>query len=177
MIVMFAVSQERTHAAVFSRQTHRPVEPICGGGLRYALPVAIAVIALWIAWRLFRRRRRAPVPLSPDLTVLVANLGNDGPPQGLPALELYNLPVRLAAVVLAPVGRGRDLPPNEQLPTLIEAIVPGLDKVAALHRPLVRRWPNQVSARVSPICFSATRSCPATAARARRGRRWPACSR
>ena len=29
----------------------------------------------------------------------------------------------------------------------MDAIVPGLDKVAALHRPLVRRWPHQVSAR------------------------------
>ena len=62
-------------------------------------------------------------------------------------MELYNLPVRLAAVVLAPVGRVSDLPPDGQIPLLIEAIIPGLDKMAALHRPLICRWPNQVSAR------------------------------
>jgi hypothetical protein len=37
--------------------------------------------------------------------------------------------------------------PDEQLASLLDAIVPGLDKVAALHRPAIRRWPNQVSAR------------------------------
>ena len=54
-----------------------------------------------------------------------------------PMLELYNVPVRLAAIVLAPAGRVRDLPPNDQLGPLLDAIVPGLDKVVALHRPLV----------------------------------------
>jgi len=120
---------------------------LAGNGLHYVLLAVIAIVVLWIAWRLLRRRRRVLVPLSPDLKVLVANLGNDGPPQGPPVLELYNLPVRLAAIVLAPVGRVRDLPPDDQLPTLIEAIIPGLDQVTALHRPLIRRWPNQVSAR------------------------------
>jgi hypothetical protein len=118
-----------------------------GSAFRFALPAAILVILLWIAWHLLRRRRRVSIPISPDLKVLVANLGNDGPPQGVPVLELYNLPVRLAAIVLAPVGRERKLPPDEQLPTLIEAIIPGLDRVTAMHRPLIRRWPNQVSAR------------------------------
>jgi hypothetical protein len=118
-----------------------------GDALRYALPAAIAVIMLGIAWRLLRRRGRVAAPLAPDLKVLLANLGQEGPPQRPPVLELYNLPVRLAAIVLAPVGRVRDLPPVEQLPALIEAIIPGLDRVAALHQPLMRRWPSQVSAR------------------------------
>ena len=65
---------------------------------------------------------------------------------GLEDLEFYNLPVRLAAIVLAPVGRTSDLPPDDSLLPLIEAIVPGLDRIATLHRPLIRRWPSQVSA-------------------------------
>jgi hypothetical protein len=107
----------------------------------------IVVLLFWLVWRLVRRRRRVAAPLAPDLKIVVADLGNDGPPPGPPVLEFYNLPMRVAAIVLAPVGRVRELPPDQQIPTLIEAIVPGLDKMAALHRPLIRRWPNQVSAR------------------------------
>jgi len=123
------------------------LQPLMGDLWRYVLPAAIAVIVLWIVWRLFRRRgRRAAIPLAPDLKVDVSTLGNLGPPEGLPALEFYNLSMRLAAVVLAPVGRVRELPTDAVLLSVLDSIVPGLDKVAALHRPLIRRWPNQVSA-------------------------------
>jgi hypothetical protein len=145
-----------------------------GDVLRYALPAAAAVIALWIVWRLMRRRKRPAPPLAANLMVEVAALSDRGPPEGPPVLEFYNLPVRLAAVVLAPVGPGRELPKkmgtgseparanpaepasgevpvpiffDDQLGPLLDAILPGLDKVAALHRPVIRRWPNQVSAR------------------------------
>ena len=118
---------------------------VAGKSLWYALAAAIAVIVLAILWGLFRRRRRVSLPPSEDLRIEVAGLGEAGPPPGPPFLEFYNLPMRLAAIVLAPVGRTSELPPHEELPPLIEAIVPGLDRVAALHRPLVRRWPNQVS--------------------------------
>jgi hypothetical protein len=135
-------------------------KPVAGNSLNNILLAAVAVIVLWIAWRLVRRRRRAPPPLGPDLKVLLSELGDDGPPPGPPVLELYNLPMRLAAIVLAPVGRVSDLPPDEELPTLVEAIVPGLDQVMALHRPLVRRWPNQVSARGFAHLFFANAKLP-----------------
>ncbi len=145
-----------------------------GDWLRCVPAAAVGVIVLWIAWQLVRRRKRPAPRLAPDLTVEVAALPERGPPPGPPVLEFYNLPVRLAAVVLAPVGPGRELPgkmgtgseppgakparsatgsvpvpifPDEQLALLLDAIVPGLDKVAALHRPAIRRWPNQVDAR------------------------------
>jgi hypothetical protein len=120
---------------------------LAGDVLSYAVPAAVAVVVLWIVWRLLRRRRRGAPPLAPDLRVDVTALGEHGPPEGSPSLEFYNLPMRLAAIVLAPVGRTRQLPPDGQLAALIDSIVPGLDKVAALHRPVIRRWPNQVSAR------------------------------
>jgi hypothetical protein len=122
------------------------LERTAGTSLRYALIAAVVVIVVWIAWRMLRRRRGLAVPITPDLKILVASLGNEGPPPGPPVLEHYNLPVRLAAIVVAPVGRMGKLPPDEKLGPLIEAIVPGLDKVAAIHRPLIRRWPSQVSA-------------------------------
>jgi hypothetical protein len=119
---------------------------VAGSPLQFVLFAAALLIVLVIVRQVLRRRRRAPIPPAADLTVPVASLGNDGPPQGPPFLECYNLPVRLAAIVLAPVGRTGALPPDDQLLPLIEAIVPGLDKIAAIHRPLIRRWPSQVSA-------------------------------
>ena len=113
--------------------------------------------------------------LPANLKVDVESLGDQGPPHGPPVLEFYNLPVRLAAVVLAPAGLGRELPPEERMAALLEAVIPGLDQVAELHRPLVRRWPNQVSASgFAHSVFQQARNCPARAARARRGPPWPA---
>jgi len=123
------------------------VNSLGGDAAVFVALAAAAVVALWIVWRLFRRRRKVEVPLRADLKVEVAALEDRGPPEGPPVLEFYNLPVRLAAVVLAPVGVSRELPPDDQLAPALDAIIPGMDKVAALHRPLVRRWPNQVSAR------------------------------
>jgi hypothetical protein len=107
--------------------------------------VAMAV-ALFIAWRLFSGRRPA-APAAPNLTIDVMAQGTQGPPVGGPTLEFYNIPVRLAVVVLAPAGRVRDLPPEGQWHDLFDAIVPGLADVVASHRPLVRRWPSQPSSR------------------------------
>ncbi|MEN6449542.1 MAG: hypothetical protein ABFC96_03540 [Thermoguttaceae bacterium] len=118
-----------------------------GDWLRYLWPAAVGAILLWVVWRLVRRRKRPQPLLLPELKIEVAALPDVAPPPGLPALELYNLPVRLAAIVVAPVGVDRELPPVDELGPLLDAVLPGLDKVAALHRPLVRCWPHQVSAR------------------------------
>src|SRR5690242_308820 len=64
-----------------------------------------AIIVLYAAIRIWRRRRRKVVPPPIPLTIDAAALGNEGPPVGGPRLELYHLPVRLAAVVIAPTGR------------------------------------------------------------------------
>ena len=101
-------------------------------------------------------------PLSPDLKIDVVTLGEQGPPHGPPVLEFYNLPVRLAAVVFVPAGLGRELPPAEQLPPLLDAIIPGLDKVAALHGSVVRRWPKQVSATGFAHLFFSNAKLPGT---------------
>lgn len=124
---------------------------------------AVLVVLLLVLWRFLRRRRKVEAPLRADLNVEVAALADVGPPQGPPTLELYNLPVRLAAVVLAPVGVSRELPSEEQLPAMLDAVAPGLDKVAALHRPLIRRWPNQVSARGFAHLFFNHARLPGTA--------------
>ena len=118
-----------------------------GDVLNYVLPAAVAVILLWIAWRILRRRKPPTGRLGADLRIEIESLGADGPPEGPPVLEFYNLSMRLAAVVMAPAGLGRELPSDEELGLFLESVIPGLDKVAESHRPVVRRWPNQLSPR------------------------------
>ena len=59
-------------------------------------------------------------------------------------LKVHNLPVRLGVVVLAPLGR-LDLPDDEEIPNILDGLVPGLGKFVADDTPIVRTWPNQVS--------------------------------
>jgi hypothetical protein len=113
--------------------------------LVYALVALVALVVLYLLWRLLRRRRGKLPLIEPDLTIDVGSLGTAGPPPGAPVLEHYNLPMRLAAVVVAPAGRARPLPPPNQLGAVYEAIVPGLAQVVATHDPLLRRWPEQLS--------------------------------
>ncbi len=115
--------------------------------LRYgALAVAVLVVA-WVVWRVLRRRAEA-TPAEPDLTIDLDSLGDQGPPPGVPSLELYHIPVRLAGVVIAPAGRAGTLPQSPQeIDHALECLVPGLSRVAAKHRPRLIRWPAQISSR------------------------------
>jgi len=107
----------------------------------------VAFLATVVVIRLVHARRRAATQPQADLAVDVTVLPDLPPPSGPPALEFYNLPVRLVAVVLAPVGRASEPPAPEELPEVIDSIIPGLDAVAAAHEPLIRAWPRQVSSR------------------------------
>jgi hypothetical protein len=115
--------------------------------IQWVIIAAVVLVILYIAYRVLKGRKK-PVAAkgAPGLKIDVMALGNAGPPAEGPTLELLNVPVRLAAVVLAPAGRVRDLPPPSELHDLYEAIVPGLTRVVGSHQPLVRRWPGQVSA-------------------------------
>ncbi len=104
------------------------------------------VVVFVVLWKLLVRGRQVSAAETVDLTIDVAALGEDGPAVEEPILEHYNVPVRLAAVVLAPTGRVSELPPIDQLPALVDYVVPGLGRVIATHRPLIRRWPPQLSA-------------------------------
>jgi len=113
----------------------------------WGIIAVVALVVLYVVYRMLKGRKK-PVAAkgAPGLKIDVMALGNAGPPAEGPTLELLNVPVRLAAVVLAPAGRVRDLPPPSELHDLYEAIVPGLTRVVGSHQPLVRRWPAQVSA-------------------------------
>ncbi len=114
--------------------------------LAWVIVALVVIIVLYLALKVLTGKRKRP-PQVPDLAIDVMALGSQGPPAGAPVLEFYNTPVRLAAVVLAPAGRVRELPSDADLADTYDAILPGLAKVVETHRPLVRRWPPQMSAK------------------------------
>ena len=111
----------------------------------YAVVAVVLLVILYIVWEVLKGRRRKFPEQVPELAIDVMSLGTGGPPPGAPVLEHYNVPVRLAAVVLAPAGRVRQLPPFDQLGDVFDAIVPGLAQVVSTHKTLIRRWPPQLS--------------------------------
>ncbi|MDP6467123.1 MAG: hypothetical protein QF918_05270 [Pirellulaceae bacterium] len=116
---------------------------ILGVGVLFLLfMLALIVMVLWLA---FRRKPVPPPAKSLDRSIDVATLDASGAPAGLPQLEYYGCPVRLAVLILAPVGRDGSIPEKEQLPELFEQFVPHFLQVVAAHRPLLHFWPAQVS--------------------------------
>ncbi len=59
-------------------------------------------------------------------------------------LKVHNLPARLGAIALAPLGR-IELPSDEEMPGVLDALVPGLGAFLERDKPVIRHWPNQVS--------------------------------
>ncbi len=114
--------------------------------LNWLVLATIGVVVLLVVWKLLLRpKRRLPLQ-TPDLAIDVMALPTESPAADAPKLTYYGVSVRLAALVLAPAGRARELPPLNQLGEVIDAIFPGLARVVETHRTLVRRWPTQLSA-------------------------------
>lgn len=131
----------------------------------------LVVLLFYVVKKVLALRARKPEPPPPLPSIDVLNLSEAGPPSGPPVLELYHLPVRLAAVLLAPVGRARELPPPQQIPEVLDAVIPGLGKVFVKHRPIVRIWPAQLSPRGFSHAFFAHALLPGDA-----GKGTPWCS-
>lgn len=100
---------------------------------------------LWLLSRLLRKRPAAPPDRRDELAIDVAALPVAPPPQEGPQLEFYGTPVRLAVLVLAPVGRGGEIPAPADLPLTLESLLPGLQEIVFRHQPQVVLWPNQLS--------------------------------
>lgn len=109
--------------------------------------VAIVLLAvlLAVAMRLLRKPGQKKSDAHADLSIDVKSLGFKDPPPTNPRLEFYGTPVRLVVFVLAPAGRGVEVPPNEQLRETVEYLIPGLSQIIDLHHPVFRRWPLQLS--------------------------------
>lgn len=112
------------------------------------LPLICFVIgALVVAALLFAtfRTRADPVVTTVQHDELnVSHLGTGGPPAAGPRLEMYGIPVRLAALVLAPVGRSSKID-SDQLPQTVDQLVFGLHKVMGYHQPVFQLWAEQIS--------------------------------
>ena len=59
-------------------------------------------------------------------------------------LKVHNLPARLGAIALAPLGR-IELPEDAEIPGVLDELVPGLGAFFVRDQPVIRHWPNQVS--------------------------------
>lgn len=114
--------------------------------LAAAAGIVLLLVLVRAIQRALRRRRRFRDRIEPTLAIDVSQLSQQGPPATGPLLTFYHLPVRLAAIILAPAGRAGTLPAAEGMPQLLDAIVPGLAEVVAAHDPLRLRWPEQLSA-------------------------------
>ncbi|MGI9517450.1 MAG: LapA family protein [Pirellulaceae bacterium] len=122
-----------------------------------SIPLPVLIIAcvllgfvvlgvLWALWALLRRRKIKPADVSRSpLFIDVEKLDQGGPSDQVIQLDFYNLPVRMVALVIAPVGRDRPVPALSELPQLEEAIVPGLHSIVANHDPEIWVWPAQLS--------------------------------
>lgn len=108
------------------------------------LAVGILLLALLLPWW-FRRRKRVVIAVAPPLQVNVSALPAEGPPAAGPALRIYNVPVRLAMLVLAPVGRNATAPSTAQVGEIIDQVVPGLAAIAESHESTIKIWPAQLS--------------------------------
>ena len=116
--------------------------------------VGAVVIVLGLIYLALRRRKVDEEPAAETLEVKVAALGASGPPESGATLEVYNIPMRLALLVMAPAGRERGIPPNEQLPLVVESICPNLMQVLRDHQPEFRRWPPHLSSQgFAPVFF------------------------
>jgi len=112
------------------------------GAVLLLIMVALIVIVL----RFVFRRKPARLPAKPpEPSINVATLDASGAPENAPRLEYYGCAVRLAVLVVAPVGRAGSIPQKELLPELFEQFVPQFLQVVAAHQPQLHFWPPQIS--------------------------------
>ncbi len=100
---------------------------------------------LFLVRRLFRKRGAIAPSRQDELAIDVAALPFSSPPKEGLQLEFYGTPVRLAVMVLAPVGRGGEIPSPMELTATLEYLLPGLPEIVSRHQPQVVVWPNQLS--------------------------------
>lgn len=112
----------------------------------YLIAGGALIALLVIGWLLSRKRGSSAPRRQPKLTIDVAALGDHTPPRG-EQLTIYNTPVWLAAVVIAPAGRDRALPTPQTVPALTDHAIPGLQEVMLQRRTKIFVWPAQLSSR------------------------------
>jgi hypothetical protein len=105
------------------------------------LAVTLAVLRLLMQWL---RRPSPPPQADQSFLIDLASLPIAEP--GKTQLMVYHVPVRLAVVVIAPLGRDSHAPRHSEVRDLLDHLVPGLAAVMTNDQTLVRIWPQQLSA-------------------------------
>jgi hypothetical protein len=106
-----------------------------------ALLVGLVMVVVLLRALLPRKKKRDSL-IEPSLLVDLSELPN---PEGRPlGLRVQNLPGILGVVVFAPLGKIKP-PGKDETFAVLNAIVPGLGKMARRDEPVVQIWPNQVS--------------------------------
>ena len=103
------------------------------------------VLIFVVIRRLLRRPEPPTEPIIDDRFMDVSQLDARGPPNELPVVEVYGVQVRVAVVILAPVGRDGSPPDPEELASILEQLVPGFSGAISRDDPIVRIWPGQLS--------------------------------
>ena len=116
-------------------------------GLGKLLSAAALSVGVGV-FRLIGRWRKAPMTMDDDavemdLRALESRLPTLSPSS--PRMALYNVPVRLVTVVVAPAGNHRPLRGYQELAMAMELAVPGLARVLKSHSPKIVLWASQLS--------------------------------
>ena len=142
--------------------------------VREAVFIAVAFAASATFLILMRRFRwLEPVPAATDAgpTIAVEDLGEVGPRREGPQLELYNVPMRLVGIVLAPTGRDKEPVADTELRSLIDQITPGLGNIYEADRPTLWQCPPQLSVQGFTRVFFARAPLPGDGGK---GTKWSA---
>jgi hypothetical protein len=111
---------------------------IIGGVVVLVLLLAVVIaVVMWTG-------RAAPALEEPSLSLDVGTLV-ERDLAGLTRLEIYNLPMQLAAVIVAPAGRGATLPDHDVVGETLDGLSPGLGDAFKSHAPELVTWPSQLS--------------------------------
>lgn len=107
--------------------------------------LAALLVAIFILKKLLQKFKSTGVDMEIEPGFDLDSLTASAPPSRGPVMELYNIPVRLSGLVLAPAGKSTELPPSEEFEHFYESLIPGFSDIADAHSPTIRRWPAQVS--------------------------------
>ncbi|MBI1248559.1 hypothetical protein GC197_12060 [bacterium] len=106
-----------------------------------------AIVVAVIVYRFVLPKKNEPPSVTP-VEIAIDRMAASGPKSLLgPEVRVYNVPVRIVAIVVAPAGRGHDILSEETLRGMMENFLPQMMSVVRAHRPDVYRWPGQISTR------------------------------
>lgn len=131
----------QTVLAAWQRTFHFLIANERGRWIAVGLGVLVVVAIVRKLMRVFRQ----PTEVSLVDPLRVVDLGGESlVPAGRDSLKVHNLSVRLGVIALAPLGR-LALPDDEEIPEMLDGLVPGLGRFFDADKPTLRHWPNQVS--------------------------------